>query len=490
MLAGMPADDAPEPGLGQLPLRERAGLLFDRAMAEIDAGREPDGVVEAYATFLELADRHLAAGRLPAAAQPFTKAGRLAFNRVLHLHRSMSPLAADPRGFTAPLRESAVCRRLRAPRGRSGRPGDPVPGRPRRVLVVTRENANFLGEILSLLEAEDGYDVRYLDLAKEHADLLEGADTVRLMTREILTGEHGLADRVQDRLGPLLEWADVVFVEWCIAHAVLLNLADPGDTRVIVRLHSYEAFTGWPHLLDFSRVDDLLFVSEHLRDFVADAVPALSEEHAPRTHVLPLNLHLEPYRRPKPDDARFTLGLVGWSAAAKDPLWAVEVLRAVRRQDPRYRLMLVGSPFDDAISAATRAYGERLWRELDELEAEGAVVRVAKTDDVPAVLEEVGVVLSTSVRESFHAGLVEGAASAAVPVVRDWPYFAGRTTSARTLFPADWVVTTPEEAAARVLRATADVDEWRATGEAAAAHVMATWDWEVTRAGYLDLFGS
>lgn len=473
-----------------MPLRERAGFLFDRAIAEIDAGKEPEGVVEAYATLLRLADRHFEAGRLLAAAQAFTKASRLAFNRALHLHRTTSPLAADPRGFTAPLRESAVCQRLRAPRGRTGRSRPPIPGQARRVLVVTRENANFLREILSMLESNEGYDVRFLDLATEDMDLLEGADTVRLMAREILTGENGLAERARDRLGPLIEWADVVFVEWCIPHAALLNLIDPGNTRVIIRLHSYEAFTGWPHLLDFSRVDDLLFVSEHLRDLVVDSVPALSEHHAPALHVLPLNKQLAPYRRPKPDDARFTLGLVGWSAAAKDPLWAIAVLRAVRARDARYRLMLVGSRFDDSVSATTRTYGARLWHELDELEADGAVVRVAKTDDVPSVLEGVGVIISTSVRESFHAGLVEGAASGAVPVVRDWPYFAGRATGARTFFPTNWVVTTPEEAAARVLRTTADVEEWRAAGEAASAHTLATWDWEVTRPGYLELFGS
>ena len=53
--------------------------------------------------------------------------------------------------------------------------------------------------------------------------------------------------------------------------------------------------------------------------------------------------------------------------------------------------------------------------------------------------------LSSSVRESFHMGLVEAVASGALPVVRDWPFFPG---AARTLFPPDWVVDSPAEAAA------------------------------------------
>jgi hypothetical protein len=94
------------------------------------------------------------------------------------------------------------------------------------------------------------------------------------------------------------------------------------------------------------------------------------------------------------------------------------------------------------------------------------------------------VIVSSSVRESFHCGLVEGAASGAVPVVRDWPFFAGRPHGARTVFPADWVVATPEEAADRIRALTATEDVWLAAGAAAAEYAMATWDWSVTQTGY------
>ena len=97
------------------------------------------------------------------------------------------------------------------------------------------------------------------------------------------------------------------------------------------------------------------------------------------------------------------------------------------------------------------------------------------TDDVPAALQDVGVVLSSSVRESFHMVLVEGAASGAVPVVRDWPYFPG---SARALFPPDWVVGTPAAAAQRILEATASDEVWRRAGQEAAKYVIDRWDWD------------
>ena len=102
----------------------------------------------------------------------------------------------------------------------------------------------------------------------------------------------------------------------------------------------------------------------------------------------------------------------------------------------------------------------------------------------PPRSRDVGVILSTSVRESFHLGLIEGAASGAVPVVRNWPFFAGRAAGARSIFPADWIVETPAEAADRIIAHTASEEVWRKTGEAAAEHALITWDWSVTQAEY------
>ena len=56
-------------------------------------------------------------------------------------------------------------------------------------------------------------------------------------------------------------------------------------------------------------------------------------------------------------------------------------------------------------------------------------------------------------------GLVEGAASGAVPVVRDWPIFAP-LEGTRELFPADWVVGSVEEAVERI-RQHAEADAWQ-----------------------------
>ena len=467
----------------------RADLLVETARRSLEEGRSTPLALPAYAAQLALADERFAEDDRSAAAELFTDALKLATHRVLHFDSITSPLADDPAGYTAPLRDSAVAKALRTARGRvstSATTGDgsttaeddSAPGdssaRPVRLLIATRINADFLTEIREHFDAHPGFEARFVDFAEAH-ELDRFAKNPERIVLQTLAGKPKLPAVTEEVFREHLDWADVVFVEWCTALATLLTQVDPGDTRVVVRMHSYEAFTLWPHLMDMSRVDDMVFVSEHLRDLAVAAIPGLQEADAPRTHVITNAVDLRRCVRPKRAEARFTLGLVGASKMVKDPRWAIAVLRELRTHDERYRLLLVRGDLEEPTEAA-RAYVEGFQRDLAELEPIGAVTVLGHTDDVPGTLEDIGVAVSASARESFHIGFVEGVASGAVPVVRDWPFFPGAT---RKLFPPDWVVDSPEAAAERVLALTQDEAVWRAAADDFATHVLDRWDWSV-----------
>ncbi|MFI5834048.1 glycosyltransferase [Micromonospora sp. NPDC051300] len=480
--AGWPAGDSRAALVavaGAVDPAARADLLIEEATDELAEGRTPAHLMDAVRAELAEADRAYARGDGAAAARRLYRVLRTQFHRVLHFDQLSSPLVEDPAAFLAPLHGSAVGRALLAPRGRVKPPAPAPTDRPLRLLLLLNGSAHFLQAVRERYGDHPGVELRYLRLDD---DPVAGPLTrqSRRMVAEALLGGTEYGEQVERWIRPHLDWADTVFVDWAVATAAMTTLVDPGDTRIVVRLHSYEAFGRWPSLIDFSRVDDVVFVSDHLRDFALRVTPGLVGAQAPRTHVLCNAVELTPFRRAKEPSARFTLGLVGTSAVAKDPRWAIEVLRLLRASDERYRLLLVGGGLDTGLSRAARDYAAALEKDLAELEATGAVTRVGHTDDVPGVLAGIGVVLSSSVRESFHCAVVEGAASGAVPVVRDWPFFAGGAHGAFTVFPADWVVDTPAAAAARIRAVTADEQVWRAAGATAAAHALATWDWSVT----------
>ncbi|MFI2782849.1 hypothetical protein [Streptomyces sp. ALB3] len=456
--------------------RVRADVLAEAAEARLGLGYLPRHLAQAYAAELVCADEHHRAGRRKAAAASAAKALILAFHRVAHIDALTSPLATEPARFTAPLRRSRVLRALRAPRGRVAPSAAPPTDRPMRLLFAHSANDNFLPVILDHYRKHPEVEVRVLNTATDPAT----APLAKGLGRMIACGigiRSAYAEQTEEALRPHLDWADVVFVDWCTAAAAFLTLVDPGTTRIVVRLHSFEAFSYWPHLVDFSRVDDLVFVSEHLRDLAVATLPRLREPGAPAVHVVDNAVDLARFPLPKKPDARFTLGLVGVGQVAKDPRWALEVLRILREQDDRYRLRLIGGPMDPAVSPAVGRYHRAFAAEVAPLVAADAVHLSGHTDDMPTELTEVGVVLSTSVRESWHQGLLEGAASGAVPVVRDWPFFADKAHGARSLFPGAWVVSTPAEAAERILGVNESEDAWLRAGHEASEQAVSAWDW-------------
>lgn len=464
----------------------KAQLLDEAVKLAANRGVNPKYVDRAVAARLTLADRDLAAGDFAGAASHLKRAQLWAFHRVIQIDQLSTRLSTDTAGFIKPFNDSKVLRQFASPRGRRLPAAQPPTDRPVRLLVMTSANDNFLGHILDRYRNHPDVEVRYLDLAT-HSSLkrISWNDTQMILDR--LGHDDGYAALAEDLLRPYLDWADTVFLDWCVGPAAMLTTIDPGDTRIVVRLHSYEAFTRWPQLVDFSRIDDLVFVADHVRDLTKALTPQLCGPLAPRMPMVHNAMELAGFAREKTADARFNLGLIGVSQVAKDPLWALEVLRLLRAEDERYRLLIVGGDMDPTLSKATRKYFKEYEKELEPLVESGAVLRLGPTDDVAGMLTDIGFVLSSSVREGSHVGLMEGAASGAVPVVRDWPFYAGKPNGARTLYPEGWVVETPAEAAQRVLEVNATESGWQVQAKFASEYALSTWDWSVVSADFDEL---
>ncbi|RKN45445.1 glycosyltransferase [Micromonospora endolithica] len=459
----------------------RARMMGEAASRELKAGMPPRDLDSAVKALLDVADQRHRADQNGGAADLLNRAMTLAFDRVLHIDQLTSPLAEDPEGFVAPFRRSLAATTVATPRGRRQPAAPPPTDRPLRLLIATSANDNFLKLIRSYYDAHPQVEVRFVDLAANAALKSVTWAAKPMLEHRLSADSTPYGDKAEERLRPYLDWADTVFVDWCVAPAALFTLVDPGTTRVIVRLHSYETLSRWPYMVDFSRIDDLVFVADHIRDLATTLVPYLRGPDAPRLHVMDNAMDLRGFQIDKPAEARFQLGMVGISQVAKDPRWAVEVLRLLRERDDRYRMLLVGGDMNPNVSVASREYLEAFNRDVRELEASGAVRRLGPTDDVPKMLTDIGVIISSSVREGCHCGLMEGAASGAVPVVRDWPFFAGRPNSARTLYPEGWVIGSPQEAVELILRTTATDESWRAAGQEASAYALREWDWSVVR---------
>ena len=77
----------------------------------------------------------------------------------------------------------------------------------------------------------------------------------------------------------VVDWCDLVWIEWCneLATEITNKIPTLADKKVVVRLHSYEALSGYVKGVNWNVVDSLVFVAEHIKDIVIKSYPKLPE---------------------------------------------------------------------------------------------------------------------------------------------------------------------------------------------------------------------
>jgi len=244
-------------------------------------------------------------------------------------------------------------------------------------------------------------------------------------TRFIATGPG-------EELAAAIAGADIVWLEWCWDHAVwatrhVLTSGKP----CIVRLHSIEALqTSYPAQLDWSAVSRLVTVGDDITEVLLDRFPSIAG--AVRIQVIPNGIDTDRFRPGNPD--RFRVAWVGHQEPKKNPMLLMQIAHRTRQFDPRYSFHVAGS-FTDLRTL-------RYVRQMQQaLRLAGVVQFDGQVADMPAWYADKGVVLSTSMYESFGMNIGEAMAAGAFPVVHHFP-------GADRLWPEECLFSTVDDAVA------------------------------------------
>ncbi|MCQ0090549.1 hypothetical protein [Roseovarius sp. M141] len=304
-------------------------------------------------------------------------------------------IAAD---FSA---EALSERLAEAIRGSRKHPGAPDHG-PRRILIATHERKFLL----------------------QFVDQLRGDAAITLEWQNWLTTTK------PDGSPVVPEHIDTVFCEWCCENAVWHSRNKRAGTRLIVRLHRFEAFRDFPERVDWDKVDALIVVSEHFRDMMVQRFGV----DPGRVHVMAQYIDWPQLGRPKLAQAQFTLGLVGINPFEHKRFdRAIDFLVALRRVDPRFTLAVRSvMPWEiDWVwnnREDSRADFERVFNRIF---SDPGLTQAVRFDLPGSDMEEwyrgIGTIISSSDTEGCHTSVLEGMASGCYPVVHDWP-------GARSLF--------------------------------------------------------
>lgn len=244
----------------------------------------------------------------------------------------------------------------------------------------------------------------------------------------------------------LLEKADIVFCEWGLGNAVWYSQNVKATQALIVRVHSQELFLPYLQKVSKANVDQFVFVGELIRK------AAIASHGVPgsKSVVIPNFVDTKALSKPKKPGADKTMGLVGIVPKSKRLDRALDILEGLLQQDPEYKLRIKGKTPEDYPWMKNRPeeleyYSEQNKR-IDVLNSNypGAVQFDGFGPDMDEWYTNVGIVLSTSEFESFHLTIADGAASAAVPVLLNWP-------GADLIYPDSWLSGTTEEMVTAIL---------------------------------------
>lgn len=215
-----------------------------------------------------------------------------------------------------------------------------------------------------------------------------------------------------------LQWADIVWSEWWVHPTVWASRYLADNTKLITRCHAYEAFTYWPHFIDFDRVSKNIFVGEHIKDIARDSFENFNGFDERNNHLIRNYVDFSGFDTDKHPDARFTIGMVQWGDMNKDPLFALDVLQKLIRIEPRFRLVFAGRPFAKPKNKIEESYqsmfNEKAAQLSSHIEFSGFV------DDMNEWYKKIGYILNCSHRESQSVAVCEGAATGAIPIIKEW----------------------------------------------------------------------
>ncbi|MBU1230363.1 MAG: glycosyltransferase [Proteobacteria bacterium] len=237
----------------------------------------------------------------------------------------------------------------------------------------------------------------------------------------------------------VLERADLTWVEW-VQDLAVLAASLPRRGRLVLRLHSFEAYTGLPALVDWSRVDALVVVAPHVAEIMKLRIPDLAERV--RVAVVPNGVDLKRFALRKSKARTGRIAFVGALRHTKNLPMVLQCFAAAARRDQGLTLHLAGQYEGGELEQTELAvYLPHLIHALGLRER---VVFHGQVADIPAFLEDKDALLSCSMRESFGYNIAEAMARGVAPVVHHFP-------GAEELFPGERIFHTVDEAAELLL---------------------------------------
>ena len=226
-------------------------------------------------------------------------------------------------------------------------------------------------------------------------------------------------------------WADLLWFDFCDANIVEATRMAGWEQQLICRVHGFEAYdTSIAEKVNWESVDELIFVSEHLKN---DFLKRFPKAEAANSHVIPNGIDLSKWKQKNRSHGK-RFGYAGYLKAGKN----VSSLLGILNELPNdYILKIVGEWQCDK----EQKFFEHLTTRLALSER---VSIEPWQDDMDRWYEGIDYLVSASISESFSYVIGEAMAKGIKPILIDRP-------GAEAIWGEEFLFRSVEEAAAMIM---------------------------------------
>ncbi len=250
-----------------------------------------------------------------------------------------------------------------------------------------------------------------------------------------------------NQISEAIKWADIVWLEWTNEMAVFATNQIPEiqNKKVVCRLHSYEAFTQFPDKINWTNIDQLIFVGDHIKRILHELHPNLNIN--PDKEIIVSNgVDLDKFKFlvHKPG---YNLSVLAHINYKKDPSAWIQIINKLKEIDNRYKLH-VGGDFQDP---RYKIYFDYIKKEMN---LENNFILHGWINEVDKFLEDKDYTLSTSIHEGHPYNILESMARGIKPVILNY-------SGAKEQWPNELIYNTIDEAVEKITELTYDSESYR-----------------------------
>jgi glycosyltransferase involved in cell wall biosynthesis len=240
---------------------------------------------------------------------------------------------------------------------------------------------------------------------------LPGLDNFLQWTEKIVCFEVRIfLVKTEQDIQEAVAWGDIVFFEWANESAIHgIPIAKSAGKPVVLRLHSYEALSGFAQEIPWNDVDRVVFVAEHMIDITERLVPGIRYLNP---FVIQNGIDIEniPELNPGPG---FEIASVGGISHKKNPALMLQILESLCNINPKYRVHIAGG-FQEL------RYEIYLKHMVHEMGLENNVIFYGHVEDMNDFYRGKNYLLHTSVHEGHCVSIIEAMARGIKPVIHNF----------------------------------------------------------------------